>query len=221
MKYLCIFVLKMTAWTITNGWVTIFLSISKYIYLVYLMAFRYTWLPTFRVTSLSNLFSLIAQAIWFSRHWCSVVTYFRCIWDGSQPFVQMSFKSVWAYICYALERIWDGIEQPLHLPCCWMLDFCSEFFTEGSWYCCWPYTRVAILLPKISYQKCKMDNFNFSPIFPNFKLLLSLYLPPVMRLLFLTYIFGKLIMLWIWTIYCQNLLSKIHLKIPINIRLCW
>ena len=40
-----------------------FLSISKYIYLAYLMAFRYTWLPTFRVTSLSNLFSLITQAI--------------------------------------------------------------------------------------------------------------------------------------------------------------
>ena len=58
-----------------------------------------------------------------------------------------------------------------------------------------PYARVAILLPKISYQKCKMDNFNFSPIFPNFKLLLSLYLASVMRLLFLTYIFGKLITL--------------------------
>ena len=41
----------------------VFLSISKYIYLVYLMAFRYTWLPTIRVTSLSNLFSLITQAI--------------------------------------------------------------------------------------------------------------------------------------------------------------
>ena len=72
--------------------------------------------------------------------WSVIETIDYFIRNGSQPFVQMSFKSVWAYIWYALERIWDGIEQPLHLPCCWMLDFCSEFFTEGSWYCCWPYT---------------------------------------------------------------------------------
>ena len=96
------------------------------------MAFRYTWLPTIRVTSLSNLFSLITQAIWFSRHRCSIVTYFRCIWNGSQSLVQMSFKSIGPYARYALERIWYGIEQTFHLPRCRMLDLVLDFSLRAA-----------------------------------------------------------------------------------------
>ena len=73
--------------------------------------------------------------------------------------------------------------------------------------------RVAIPLPKISYQKCRMDNFNFSPIFPNFILLLSLYLASVMRLLFLTYILKinkplNMIDNLLSEIYCQKSIVK-------------
>ena len=40
-----------------------------------------------------------------------------------------------------------ALNFPLHQPCRRMLDFCSEFFTKGRWYCCWLYSLHISVLP--------------------------------------------------------------------------